>query len=212
MCQVPLRREATRIRICFPTLLYFVSCFSIWNVCPEMNDSFDCFVSCRVAHYFRLEKLFFDNRSLSLYFSMRTFSSASRSHLLLLLLSLFSLGMLSSFGARAFSTVARNARFTATRSATARFMSSEPDTSVVDTCTQKIGEALETSDVKVTGAYDDPNGSHISIEVVSSKFEGKRAMQRQQMVYKAIWDELQGPVHAGRSFENSNDTVYHIAC
>lgn len=47
-----------------------------------------------------------------------------------------------------------------------------------------------------SGAYDDPNGSHISIEVVSNMFAGKRAMQRQQLVYKAIWDELQGPVHA----------------
>jgi stress-induced morphogen len=46
------------------------------------------------------------------------------------------------------------------------------------------------------GAYDDPNGSHISIQVVSDKFEGKRAVQRQQLVYKAIWEELQGPVHA----------------
>jgi BolA protein len=49
---------------------------------------------------------------------------------------------------------------------------------------------------QLAGAYDDPNGSHISIEVVSAKFEGKRAMQRQQMVYKAIWEELQGPIHA----------------
>jgi stress-induced morphogen len=46
------------------------------------------------------------------------------------------------------------------------------------------------------GAYDDPNGSHISIKVVSEKFHGKRVVQRQQMVYKALWDELQGPVHA----------------
>jgi stress-induced morphogen len=46
------------------------------------------------------------------------------------------------------------------------------------------------------GAYDDPNGSHISVTVVSDKFEGKRSVQRQQMVYKALWDELQGPVHA----------------
>ena len=46
------------------------------------------------------------------------------------------------------------------------------------------------------GAFDDPNGSHISIQVVSSLFEGKRPMQRQQLVYKAIWEELQGPVHA----------------
>lgn len=50
--------------------------------------------------------------------------------------------------------------------------------------------------VATIGAYDDPNGSHISIEVVSEKFEGKRAVQRQQLVYKAIWEELQGPVHA----------------
>lgn len=46
------------------------------------------------------------------------------------------------------------------------------------------------------GAYDDPNGSHISIEVVSPLFEGKRPVQRQQLVYKAIWEELQGRVHA----------------
>ena len=71
-----------------------------------------------------------------------------------------------------------------------------PDTSVVDICTAKIKEALETENVKVVGAYDDPNGSHISVEVVSAKFEGKRPMQRQQLVYKAIWEELQGPVHA----------------
>lgn len=50
--------------------------------------------------------------------------------------------------------------------------------------------------VTSSGAYDDPNGSHISIEVVSNMFAGKRAVQRQQLVYKAIWEELQGPVHA----------------
>lgn len=46
------------------------------------------------------------------------------------------------------------------------------------------------------GAYDDPNGSHISIMVVSSMFEGKRPVQRQQLVYKALWEELKGAVHA----------------
>ena len=50
--------------------------------------------------------------------------------------------------------------------------------------------------LRLAGAYDDPNGSHISIEVVSSQFAGKRPVQRQQQVYKAIWEELQGPVHA----------------
>ena len=41
-----------------------------------------------------------------------------------------------------------------------------------------------------TGAYDDPNGSHISIEVTSSLFEGKRPVQRQQLVYKALWEGM----------------------
>ncbi|GAX21254.1 hypothetical protein FisN_1Lh083 [Fistulifera solaris] len=75
-------------------------------------------------------------------------------------------------------------------------VSGEAGTSLVDICHKKIQDALQADSVKVTGAYDDPNGSHISIEVVSSMFVGKRAVQRQQLVYKAIWEELQGPVHA----------------
>eukprot|EP00957_Ditylum_brightwellii_P089667 6828664-Ditylum_brightwellii.AAC.1 len=76
-------------------------------------------------------------------------------------------------------------------------MSSQaPDESIVDICKGKISAALGTEDVVVTGAYDDPNGSHISIKVVSDKFEGKRMVQRQQLVYKALWEELKGPVHA----------------
>ena len=108
-------------------------------------------------------------------------------------LRLFFLALVTMFslGARAFTTryVARLAQ-----SSTARFLSS--DETIVEVCSQKIQAALEAQDVKVTGAYDDPNGSHISIEVVSPLFEGKRAVQRQQLVYKAIWEELQGPVHA----------------
>ena len=47
------------------------------------------------------------------------------------------------------------------------------------------------------GAYDDPNGSHISVEVYSDKFDGKRLVQRQQLVYKALWEELDSnAVHA----------------
>lgn len=66
----------------------------------------------------------------------------------------------------------------------------------MDICRDKIVAALETEDVKVIGAYDDPNGSHISIEVTSELFEGKRLVQRQQLVYKALWEELKGAVHA----------------
>lgn len=35
-----------------------------------------------------------------------------------------------------------------------------------------------------------------SIDVVSSAFEGQSAVNRQRMVYKAIWEELQNVVHA----------------
>ena len=100
-----------------------------------------------------------------------------------------------SAGARAFINPASGPNF---RRVVARAMSAGggPDKSIVDICQQKIQDALEATSVKVTGAYDDPNGSHISIEVVSAKFSGKRPVQRQQQVYKAIWEELQGPVHA----------------
>jgi stress-induced morphogen len=37
---------------------------------------------------------------------------------------------------------------------------------------------------------------HVSIDVVSGAFEGKSSMERQRMVYKAIWLELQETVHA----------------
>lgn len=35
-----------------------------------------------------------------------------------------------------------------------------------------------------------------SIEVIASTFEGQSAVNRQRMVYKAIWEELQSTVHA----------------
>lgn len=37
---------------------------------------------------------------------------------------------------------------------------------------------------------------HASIDVVSASFEGQSAVNRQRMVYKAIWAELQTTVHA----------------
>ena len=50
--------------------------------------------------------------------------------------------------------------------------------------------------LEVIPAYGDPNGSHVTITVVSKAFEGKRPVQRQQLVYKVIWEEMQGAVHA----------------
>eukprot|EP00890_Picochlorum_soloecismus_P005833 jgi/Picsp_1/6250/NSC_03604-R1_transcription regulator len=59
---------------------------------------------------------------------------------------------------------------------------------------RKIQEALETEDVQVTDVQGD--GRHVEIVVVSSQFEGKSSVNRQRMVYKAIWEELQDAVHA----------------
>ncbi|KAG2454146.1 hypothetical protein HYH02_001182 [Chlamydomonas schloesseri] len=58
----------------------------------------------------------------------------------------------------------------------------------------KICEALETDNCSISDVYGD--GRHVSIDVVSNLFEGKNSMQRQRMVYKAIWLELQETVHA----------------
>ena len=84
----------------------------------------------------------------------------------------------------------------APRSSSSTGTGSSNDATIVSICKRKIEQALGTDQVQVTGAYDDPNGSHISVMVVSDKFAGKRAVQRQQMVYKALWEELKGPVHA----------------
>lgn len=36
----------------------------------------------------------------------------------------------------------------------------------------------------------------MQILCISEEFTGKSVVQRQKMVYKAIWEELQGPLHA----------------
>ncbi|XP_018842727.1 protein BOLA4, chloroplastic/mitochondrial-like [Juglans regia] len=59
---------------------------------------------------------------------------------------------------------------------------------------KKIKEDLSAESVTVKDAYGD--GRHVSIDVVSSAFEGQSAVNRQRMVYKAIWEELQSTVHA----------------
>ena len=75
--------------------------------------------------------------------------------------------------------------------------SSSGDT-VVGRCEEKIKAALNPTRLIVHGMHDDPNGSHIAVEVVSKAFEGKRNVMRQRMVYKALWEEMSigGPLHA----------------
>jgi len=59
---------------------------------------------------------------------------------------------------------------------------------------KKIKEQLNAEEVVVKDAYGD--GRHVSIDVISSAFEGQSHVNRQRMVYKAIWEELQNTVHA----------------
>ncbi|KAL4557282.1 hypothetical protein LXL04_035455 [Taraxacum kok-saghyz] len=68
------------------------------------------------------------------------------------------------------------------------------DSPLMQSMQTKIKEELNAELVTVTDAYGD--GRHVSIDVVSSAFEGKSAVNRQRMVYKAIWEELQSVVHA----------------
>ncbi|KAL6495361.1 hypothetical protein OROGR_029924 [Orobanche gracilis] len=65
---------------------------------------------------------------------------------------------------------------------------------LMESMEKKIKEHLSAESVVVKDAYGD--GRHVSIEVVSSAFEGQSAVNRQRMVYKAIWEELQDRVHA----------------
>ena len=67
---------------------------------------------------------------------------------------------------------------------------------VVSRCTKLITESLNPVECVVTASDDDPNGSHIQIVCISDIFDGKSTLQRQRLIYKAIWDEMSGPVHA----------------
>lgn len=76
-----------------------------------------------------------------------------------------------------------------------RMMCAASDT-VMATVEKKITAALEPASLVVTPAYGDPNGSHVSIHVVSKAFDGLNLVKRHRLVYKTIWEELQGPIHA----------------
>ncbi|PRW20958.1 sufE chloroplastic [Chlorella sorokiniana] len=65
---------------------------------------------------------------------------------------------------------------------------------LMDQMRGKIQAALNAEIVQVEDMQGD--GRHVEIMVVSKEFEGKSAVNRQRMVYKAIWEELQETVHA----------------
>ncbi|KAL4339716.1 hypothetical protein GQ457_08G005950 [Hibiscus cannabinus] len=68
------------------------------------------------------------------------------------------------------------------------------DSPLIQSMEKKIKEQLNAESVIVKDASGD--GRHVCIDVVSSAFDGQSAVNRQRMVYKAIWEELQSTVHA----------------
>ncbi|PXF44583.1 Protein BOLA4, chloroplastic/mitochondrial [Gracilariopsis chorda] len=85
----------------------------------------------------------------------------------------------------------------------------EEDTSM-SAVHRKITAALNPSHLEVIPTYGDPNGSHVTIKVVSDQFQGVSPVKRHQMVYQAIWEELSGPIHAvDKLVTNTPDEVSH---
>lgn len=70
------------------------------------------------------------------------------------------------------------------------------DDTVMAGVEKKLTAALSPTELDVIPAYGDPNGSHVSIRVVSTAFDGLNMVKRHRLVYKAIWEELSGPIHA----------------
>ncbi|KAJ8439350.1 hypothetical protein Cgig2_022487 [Carnegiea gigantea] len=66
--------------------------------------------------------------------------------------------------------------------------------SLMKSMANKIKDELSAETVIVKDLSGD--GRHVSIYAVSSAFNGQSAVNRQRMVYKAIWEELQTTVHA----------------
>jgi len=72
---------------------------------------------------------------------------------------------------------------------------------VEKTIVNKLAAEFEPDTLDVTNEsfmHSVPEGSesHFKIVVVSCKFEGKRLVQRHQMIYALLRDELAGQVHA----------------
>ncbi|KAF5725675.1 BolA-like family protein [Tripterygium wilfordii] len=68
------------------------------------------------------------------------------------------------------------------------------DSPLIYSMEKKIKEELNAESVTVKDASGD--GRHVIIDVVSTSFEGQSTVNRQRMVYKVIWEELQSVVHA----------------
>lgn len=77
--------------------------------------------------------------------------------------------------------------------------------SVADAIREKLIKSLNPERLEVVDdshrhaghAGSRPEGeSHFSVTVVSEIFQGKSRVERQRMVYRALSDEMSGPIHA----------------
>jgi acid stress-induced BolA-like protein IbaG/YrbA len=70
-----------------------------------------------------------------------------------------------------------------------------------------LQQQLDGCDIKV-----DVDGSHVNIMVVGDIFEGKRSVQRQQMVYAALQEHIaSGVIHAVNMKTYSKDEWQQLA-
>ena len=65
----------------------------------------------------------------------------------------------------------------------------------------QLGEALQPSFLEVFNESDQHNvpansETHFKVVIVSAKFEGQRPVARHQKIYRALAEQLEGPVHA----------------
>ena len=105
---------------------------------------------------------------------------------------------------------ALNARSAIVRSLSSSGASHFDGNTIVGRCEDKLTRALAPTHLQVKGQHDDPNGSHIVVEIVSAAFEGKNAVMRQRLVYKALWDEMStgGSLHAVDRINAMTPTEY----
>ena len=65
----------------------------------------------------------------------------------------------------------------------------------------QLGEALQPSFLEVVNESDQHNvpansETHFKVVIVSALFEGQRPVARHQKIYRALAEQLEGPVHA----------------
>lgn len=62
--------------------------------------------------------------------------------------------------------------------------------------TQQIAALIEAGLPSAEARVASPDGTHFSAIVICAAFNGKRSLQRHQMVYRALGDSMASDIHA----------------